>query len=109
MSPLDRTLFSFAATTPARNIEKARRRAEKMGLDPNIWFGAVELAAARVISREPVVYVRNILKYYVTYRLFDERRAARGEDTHAAPRLPPNDFKWHVTIYEPLPGAAVRR
>jgi hypothetical protein len=36
-------------------------------------------ATARVISREPVVYVRNILKYYVTYRLFQERRAARGE------------------------------
>ena len=80
LSPLDRTLFSFAAYNAGpSNIEKARRRAEKTGLDPNIWFGAVELAAARVISREPVVYVRNILKYYVSYRLFQERRAARGE------------------------------
>ena len=32
-----------------------------------------------VLRREPVVYVRNILKYYVTYRLFQERRRARGE------------------------------
>jgi membrane-bound lytic murein transglycosylase MltF len=80
MSPLDRALFSFAAYNagPA-NIEKARKRAAKMGLDPNVWFGSVELAAARVISREPVIYVRNILKYYVSYRLFEERRAARGE------------------------------
>ena len=90
LSPLDRTLFSFAAYNAGPgNIEKARRRAEKMGLDPNVWFGAVELAAARVISREPVVYVRNILKYYGSYRLFQERRAARGSDTHATPRLPP--------------------
>jgi membrane-bound lytic murein transglycosylase MltF len=80
LSPLDRTLFSFAAYNAGPgNIEKARKRAEKMGLNPNVWFGSVELAAARVISREPVVYVRNILKYYVSYRLFEERRAARGE------------------------------
>jgi hypothetical protein len=38
-----------------------------------------DLAAARVISREPVIYVRSILKYYVTYRLFEERRAAQAE------------------------------
>jgi hypothetical protein len=44
----------------------------------NVWFGSVELAAARVISRA-VVYVRNILKYSVSYQLFEERRAARGE------------------------------
>jgi membrane-bound lytic murein transglycosylase MltF len=80
MSPLDRTLFSFAAYNAGPgNIEESRKRAAKMGLDPNVWFGAVELAAAHVISREPVVYVRNILKYYVSYRLFQERRAARHE------------------------------
>jgi membrane-bound lytic murein transglycosylase MltF len=80
LSPLDRTLFSFAAYNAGPgNIAKARKRAEKMGLDPNVWFGSVELAAARTISREPVVYVRNILKYYVSYRLFEERRAARSE------------------------------
>ena len=80
MSPLDRTLFAFAAYNAGPgNIEKARKRATKMGLNPDVWFGSVELAAAREISREPVVYVRNILKYYVTYRLFQERRRARGE------------------------------
>jgi membrane-bound lytic murein transglycosylase MltF len=78
ISLLDRTLFAFAPTTPGPcNIAKARRHAEEMGLDPNVWFGSVELAAARAISREPVTYVRNILKYYVTYRLLEERRAAR--------------------------------
>ena len=79
-----------------------------MGLDPNVWFGAVELAAARD-SREPVVYVRNILKYYVTYRLFEERRAARGMTRTLHHDYHPNDFRWDVTMYEPLLGAAVRR
>jgi membrane-bound lytic murein transglycosylase MltF len=77
MTPLDRTLFSFAAYNagPA-NIRKSRRKAEEMGLDPDVWFGSVELATARAVSREPVIYVRNILKYYVTYNIYAERRAA---------------------------------
>jgi hypothetical protein len=53
-----------------------------MGLDPNVWFGNVEVAAARTISREPVVYVRNILKYYTAYNLYqtaaDAKAAASG-------------------------------
>ena len=46
-----------------------RARAAKIGLDPNQWFGQVELAALRVVGREPVRYVRNILKYSTTYKL----------------------------------------
>lgn len=46
-----------------------------MGLDPDKWFGNVEIAAGRTISREPVVYVRNILKYYTSYEIY---RAAEG-------------------------------
>ncbi|TVR95872.1 MAG: lytic transglycosylase F [Rhodospirillales bacterium] len=77
MSELDQTLFAFAAYNAGPgNVAKARRRAEAMGLDPNVWFGNVEIAAARVIGREPVVYVRNILKYYVTFRLYEDRLAA---------------------------------
>jgi len=76
MSEFDQTLFSFAAYNAGPgNINKARQRAEKMGLDSNVWFGSVELATARVVSREPVVYVRNILKYYVTYRIYQDRIA----------------------------------
>jgi len=49
-------------------VRKARRRAEKLGLDPNVWLDNVEIAADMVISREPVTYVRNIYKYYVAYK-----------------------------------------
>lgn len=77
MTPFDQTMFSFAAYNAGPgNIRKARKRAEKMGLDPNVWFGATELATAKAVSREPVTYVRNILKYYVTYKIYAVRVAA---------------------------------
>jgi hypothetical protein len=50
-----------------------------MGLDPNVWFGQVEVAAGRTISREPVVYVRNILKYYTSYRIFEAQGQGAAE------------------------------
>ena len=84
IAPLDQVLFSFAAYNagPA-NIAKARKKAEAMGLDPNTWFGQTEIAAAKTISREPVVYVRNIYKYYVAYdqisEIQKERQDAKSE------------------------------
>jgi membrane-bound lytic murein transglycosylase MltF len=69
LSDLDQTLFSFAAYNAGPgNVRKARRRAQSLGLDPNVWLDNVEIAAAMVVSREPVTYVRNIYKYYVAYR-----------------------------------------
>lgn len=78
IDPVDRVLFSFAAYNAGPgNMSKARRRAEKMGLDPNRWFNNVEIAIAKAVSREPVVYVRNIYKYYVAYAQLERARAAR--------------------------------
>jgi hypothetical protein len=48
-----------------------------MGFDPNRWFGHVEVAAAKTISQEPVIYVRNIYKYYVSYKLHEKEKAKR--------------------------------
>lgn len=53
---------------PAR-VQKMRIKTEKMGLDPNIWFANVELAAGKMTGRETVQYVANIYKYYVAYKL----------------------------------------
>ncbi|MGE5155512.1 MAG: lytic transglycosylase F, partial [Bdellovibrio bacteriovorus] len=73
LAKLDQTLFSFAAYNAGPgNVAKARKRAKKLGLDPNVWLDNVEIAAAKVVSREPVVYVRNIYKYYVAYKLLTE-------------------------------------
>ncbi|MDA3918626.1 MAG: transporter substrate-binding domain-containing protein [Deltaproteobacteria bacterium] len=51
------------------NKSFAAKKAEAMGLDPNVWFRNVEIIAARQIGRETVQYVSNIFKYYIAYRL----------------------------------------
>jgi len=79
IQPLDRVLFSFAAYNAGpRNIARARNKAAKMKFNSNKWFGHVEVAAARTISREPVIYVRNVYKYYVAYKHLEEIREDRA-------------------------------
>lgn len=67
----NRQLFAFAGYNagPTR-INKLRKQAENRGLDKNLWFNNVELVAAEKIGRETVDYVRNIFKYYVSYKLY---------------------------------------
>jgi membrane-bound lytic murein transglycosylase MltF len=79
MDELDRHLFAFASYNagPAR-VAGLRRKAEQMGLDPNKWRGHVEVVAAREIGRETVTYVANILKYYLAYRLVEQRRLEKS-------------------------------
>jgi len=80
ISDFDRVVFSFAAYNAGPgNVAKARKLAAKMGLDPDVWFDNVELAAARAVSREPVIYVRNIYKYYVAYRRIADHLIARQQ------------------------------
>ncbi|SDX70743.1 hypothetical protein SAMN05421783_1651, partial [Thiocapsa roseopersicina] len=38
----------------------------------------------KVVSREPVVYVRNIYKYYVAYKLLSEGKVGDGRRDHRA-------------------------
>jgi membrane-bound lytic murein transglycosylase MltF len=78
MDRLNKGLFSVASYNagPAR-ISDLRNKAARMGLDPNTWFGNVEVVAAREIGRETVQYVANIYKYYVSYTLIMEQIKAR--------------------------------
>ena len=48
----------------------------KGGFDPDQWFNNVEIVTARKIGIETTTYVRNIYKYYVAYKLLEERREA---------------------------------
>jgi membrane-bound lytic murein transglycosylase MltF len=83
MDQVTKGLFAVASYNagPAR-VAGLRKKARGMGLDPNKWFGNVEIVAAREIGRETVTYVSNIYKYYVTFRLMSEqveaRRKAKG-------------------------------
>lgn len=54
-------------------INTYRKRAKKMGYDPNIWFGNVERAALRSGNMETVMYVRNIMNYTMAYKSAYER------------------------------------
>jgi len=74
IDPMNKTLFSFASYNagPSR-IARLRRKALDDGLDPNRWFGNVELEVAKDIGEETVTYVDNIYKYYVAYKLAAER------------------------------------
>ncbi|MCU7940639.1 MAG: transporter substrate-binding domain-containing protein [gamma proteobacterium symbiont of Bathyaustriella thionipta] len=71
----DQMALSWAAYNagPAK-VRKMRALAKKMKLDPNVWFSNVEVAAAKMIGRETVEYVSNILKYYIAYSLVQNQR-----------------------------------
>jgi membrane-bound lytic murein transglycosylase MltF len=74
---VNRTLFAFASYNAGPgNISKMRKEAEKSGLDPDKWFNNVEIVTAHKIGIETTTYVRNIFKYYVAYKLMEERREA---------------------------------
>jgi len=78
MDGLQQWLFALAAYNagPAK-IQRIRRQAAAEGHDPNRWLENVELVAARQIGRETVNYVRNVFKYYVSYRMAWEKRRLR--------------------------------
>lgn len=80
MTPLNKGLFTFASYNagPGR-IASLRREAAKRGLDPNRWFGNVELVAADKIGPETVTYVSNIYKYYTAYKLLEAEQAERAK------------------------------
>ena len=80
IDPVNRTLMVFASYNAGPNrIARLRKEAADMGLNPNVWFGNVELVAAKDIGQETVTYVGNIYKYYVAYKLALEQQTAAAE------------------------------
>jgi membrane-bound lytic murein transglycosylase MltF len=70
IDPVNRLLFTFAAYNAGPNrIAELRKKAPAAGLDPNKWFGNVELLVAQSVGPVTVQYVSNIYKYYVAYKL----------------------------------------
>jgi membrane-bound lytic murein transglycosylase MltF len=79
IEPQARMEFVWAAYNagPAR-VAQMRTLAKKMGLDPNRWFGHVEVAAGRIVGRETVKYVADIKKYLIAYRLLRDHARIRS-------------------------------
>ncbi|NOR15416.1 MAG: transporter substrate-binding domain-containing protein [Candidatus Aminicenantes bacterium] len=63
------TLASYNAG-PA-NIRRSRNTTEQMGYDSTVWFGNVEMGTMKQVGPEPVQYVRNINKYYLSFLISD--------------------------------------
>ena len=74
IDPVNRLLLTFAAYNagPTR-IAALRKKAPAQGLDPNKWFGNVELLVSQSVGPVTVEYVSNIYKYYVAYKLVLEQ------------------------------------
>jgi|ERR1019366_75119 membrane-bound lytic murein transglycosylase MltF len=74
IDPTNRLLFTFAAYNAGPNrIADLRKRTLAQGLDPNKWFGNVELVVSQNVGQVTVQYVSNIYKYYVAYKLVVEQ------------------------------------
>ncbi len=70
MRERDRIRMALAAYNAGpRTLINARRRARKLGLDPNRWFRNVELALLDMRKVEPVKYVSEINQRYLAYVL----------------------------------------
>ena len=82
LSKTEKNWFALASYNAGyERIQDARRFAKKLGLDPNRWFGNVELAMKKLADPnnrkhtrfgfcncgQTVVYVRNIKKLYTSY------------------------------------------
>ena len=79
INEVNKTLLTFASYNAGPNrITRLRKQAANQGLDPNKWFGNVELVVAKEVGEETVVYVDNIYKYYVAYKLAAERQVERN-------------------------------
>jgi membrane-bound lytic murein transglycosylase MltF len=85
----NRTLFAFASYNagPGR-IQQMRKLAAEQGYDPDVWFNNVEIVTAEKVGIETTTYVRNIFKYYVSYKLAEEHAAAtqRAVESVAPPK-----------------------
>jgi len=82
IDPLNKTLFTFASYNAGPNrIVRLRKKAQQDGLDPDKWFGNVELEVAKDIGQETVTYVSNIYKYYVAYKLTLEQAKTQSAAT----------------------------
>ena len=80
----NRALFAFAAYNagPSR-MGGFRKIAADRGLNPNVWLHNVEIVVSEKIGIETTTYVRNIVKYYCSYKLMAEREEEQRQQKKA--------------------------
>ena len=83
ITPFDQACFAFAAYNagPAATSGRHARGLRRWASTPMSGSATSRSRRGRTMSREPVVYVRNILKYCTSYRIFQaETEAAESTD-----------------------------
>jgi membrane-bound lytic murein transglycosylase MltF len=80
----NRSLFAFASYNagPGR-VAGLRRAAAQQGLNPDVWLHNVEIVASEKIGKETTTYVRNIVKYFYSYKLMSELMEERRKQMKA--------------------------
>jgi membrane-bound lytic murein transglycosylase MltF len=69
----NKSLFAFASYNAGPNkIASLRKIAAERGYNPDVWLENVEIIASEKIGFETTTYVRNIVKYYYSYKLMNE-------------------------------------
>jgi len=80
IDPMNQWLLALASyNAGATRIARLRRHAADNGLDPNVWFDEVERQVQKEVGPETVRYVRNVMKYYLAYRMTLERERLRQD------------------------------
>jgi membrane-bound lytic murein transglycosylase MltF len=84
LSPAAQVDFALAAYNagPSR-VKRWREAAPERGLDPNRWFGNVEVLALESVGMQPVQYVGNINKYFLIFSLAMDDMLARKQGLEA--------------------------
>jgi membrane-bound lytic murein transglycosylase MltF len=76
----ERLRFALAAYNAGPgNIQKSLRKTKELGYDSTKWFENAELGTMRQVGLEPVHYVRNINKYYLSFLISDVLRDVKEE------------------------------
>lgn len=76
----NRSLFAFASYNAGPNkIASLRKLAAERGLNPDIWLNNVEIVTSEKVGLETTTYVRNVMKYYYSYKLMLERSKEKSK------------------------------
>lgn len=78
--PFNRSLFAFASYNAGPNkIVSLRKLAAERGLNPDVWLNNVEIVTSEKVGLETTTYVRNVMKYYYSYKLMLERSKEKSK------------------------------
>ena len=60
-------------------MQRSIRKTAELGYDTTKWFGNIEMGTMRQVGLEPVHYVRNINKYYLSFLISDVLEGVKEE------------------------------